>query len=205
MTARSRRWSLLHHGIDPAEVPLLAGWLAIMWRLAAPLARLRVPPTVLTVAGVVLVLDAVLLARAHPWAAAVAVLASVVCDGLDGAVAVVGDRATRSGAVADAVADRIGDVAMAAVIWRCGAPWWLAAAAAVLALGVDGLRRLLRTPARITVAERPTWTICTLLACASATATRAHWPAAVCAAVWIAAGAAGLGQLLRTGRARCPR
>ncbi len=116
----AQRWSALHHGIDPAGVPLLAPWLRLMWWLARPLRR--VPPTAITVVGVVLAADAVLLGRSWPAAAAVAVLAAVLCDGLDGAVAVVADRATSAGARADAVADRLADVAFAAVLWRCGVP-----------------------------------------------------------------------------------
>ncbi|MGI8679157.1 MAG: CDP-alcohol phosphatidyltransferase family protein [Jatrophihabitans sp.] len=198
MTAPARRWSQLHHGIDPTEVPLLGRWLRTMWWLARPLVRLRVPPTLVTMVGVLLAVDAVPLAARFPWAAGVCVLGSVVCDGLDGAVAVLRDHATRSGALADALADRVSDVAMAAVIWRFGAPWWLAATAGALAVGVDALRRIRRTPERLTVAERPTWTVCTLLACLCATVGSATWPAAVCASVWVAAGALGTAQLVRT-------
>jgi CDP-diacylglycerol--glycerol-3-phosphate 3-phosphatidyltransferase len=195
VTTPAQRWSALHHGIDPAAVPLLSPWLRLMWRLAGPLRR--VPPTVLTGVGVVLALDAVLLARSVPLAAAAAVLAAVVCDGLDGAVAVVAGRASRAGALADAVADRVSDVAFAAVLWRCGVPGGVAIACAAVALAVDTLRRLRRVPERITVAERPTWTVCTVLACSSAAVTSAQWPVLVCAAVWLAAGAVGLAQLLR--------
>ncbi|HEV7204374.1 MAG TPA: CDP-alcohol phosphatidyltransferase family protein [Jatrophihabitans sp.] len=196
MTTPAQRWSARHHGIDPGDVPLLSGWLALMWRLARPLAAWRVPPTAITALGVLLAVDAVLLAGSWPWAAALAVLASVLCDALDGAVAVVSDRTTGHGAAADAIADRIADAAFAAVIWRCGAPWPLAAGAAALAWAVDLLRRVRRVPARITVAERPSWTACTVLAGASATVTEARWPVLVCAAVWIVLGLIGVAQVL---------
>jgi hypothetical protein len=91
-------------------------------------------------------------------------------------------------------------VAFALVLWRCGAPWWAAAGCAVVALGVDGLRRVRRMPARITVAERPTWTVCTVLACGSSAVTAAGWPVDVCAAVWFSAALVGLGQLMRPAR-----
>ncbi len=146
--------------------------------------------------GALLALDAVLLAAAHPWAAAIAVVAAVVCDGLDGAAAVLADRATRGGAIADVVADRVADLAFAAVVWRCGAPWWAASACGAVAVAVDGVRRLRRIPARITVAERPTWTVCTVLACGAATVTSAQWPVLVCAGVWVAAGVVGLLQVV---------
>lgn len=204
MDVPARRWSDLHHGIDPNAVPLLRNWLRLMWALARPLVRLRVPPTVLTVVGVVLAVDAVLLASSYPWAGALAVLAAVFCDGLDGAVAVVGARATRSGAIADAVADRIADAAFAAVLWRCGVPWGLALTAGILAWLIDLLRRVRRSPTVITVGERPTWTVCTVLACLSATVTDAHWPVVVCAGVWIGAGVVACAQVLRQARAPSP-
>jgi CDP-diacylglycerol--glycerol-3-phosphate 3-phosphatidyltransferase len=197
MTSPAQRWSALHHGIDPADVPMLSGWLRLMWRVARPLVRWRVPPTYITLLGILLALDAVLLAGSLPWAAAIAVVAAVVCDGVDGAVAVLADRASRSGAAADAIADRVADVAFAAVLWRCGVPWWLAVVAGLLAVSVDGARRLRAVPARVTVAERPTWTICAVLASGSAAVTSAQWPVLVCAAVWVTAGAVGLGQVLR--------
>jgi phosphatidylglycerophosphate synthase len=197
MANPAQRWSALHHGIDPAGVPLLAPWLRAMWWLAAPLARRRVPPAFLTALGVLLALDAVLLAGSWPWAAGLAVVAAVVCDGLDGAVAVLADQATSRGALADATADRISDAAFAAVLWRCGVPAWAAVVAGVLAVTVDVARRLRHVPARLTAAERPTWTICTLLACASATASSQHWPVDVCVGMWIAAGVVGLVQVLR--------
>ncbi len=193
MISPAARWSALHHGIDPRRVPLLGPWLRLMWALARPLRA--VPPTAVTTLGVLLALDAVLLARGHPWAAAVAVLLAALCDGLDGAIAVVADRASRGGAVADAVADRLADVAFAAVLWRCGGPWWLAGACGAGAVGVDVLRRLRRVPARITVAERPTWTVCAILAAGSSAVTAAPWPVLVCAVVWLAAALIGLVQI----------
>lgn len=196
---RERRWSALHHGIDPAGVPLLRGWLRLIGALARPLAALRVPPTAVTAAGVVLAGLAVLLASPAPARAAALVLLAVLCDALDGALAIVVDRATPAGARADAVADRLVDVAFAAVLWRCGAPWWTAVLAAALAVAVDRLRRVRRTPARITVGERPTWTICAILACLGAAVTVAAWPVLVCVCVWTAAGVVALGQLLTPG------
>lgn len=196
MSTPAQRWSARHHGIDPAGVPLLSGWLALLWRVARPLAAMRVPPTAITALGVLVALDAVLLARYWPWAAALAVLVAVLCDGLDGAVAVVADRTTRHGATADAVADRIADAAFATVIWRCGAPWPLALLAGALAWAVDLLRRWRHVPARITVAERPSWAVCTVLAGASATVSDARWPVVVCAVVWIVLGVGGVAQVL---------
>jgi CDP-diacylglycerol--glycerol-3-phosphate 3-phosphatidyltransferase len=180
------RWSALHHGIDPASVPGLLPWLRALWFVARPLARLRVAPTAVTVLGVVLAADAVLLARTVPLAAAGCVLAAALCDGLDGAVAVLARRSSAFGARADAVADRASDVLFALVLWRCGIAWWAGVAVGVLAVSVDVVRRLRRVPALITVGERPTWTVCAVLACVAAAVTDVTWP------VWTCAGVAGV-------------
>jgi CDP-diacylglycerol--glycerol-3-phosphate 3-phosphatidyltransferase len=164
-----------------------------MWALARPLRT--VPPTVVTVVGVVLALDAALLARGHPAWAAAAVVGAALADGLDGAVAVVAGRATRLGAVADGIADRVADCAFAAVLWRVGVPFGVAAACAGLAVGMDVLRRVRRVPDRITVGERPSWTVCAALAAVCAAVSAAGWPERVCAGVWLALGVVALGQL----------
>jgi CDP-diacylglycerol--glycerol-3-phosphate 3-phosphatidyltransferase len=193
--ARQRRWTALHHGICPAEVPLLLPFLRVMWRLAAPLAARGVRPTAVTAAGVGLAAAAVGAAARRPGIAAALVPAAALCDGLDGAIAVCGDGGSCSGARADAVADRLVDIGFATVLWRCGAPRPVAVAAAAVALGVDALRRARRVPARITVAERPSWAVCATLTCVSAARTDARWPVLCCAGVWLGLGAIGLGQV----------
>jgi len=174
-------WSALHRGLRPS--PLVRRWLTLMWTLARPLAEARVPPAAITAAGVLLAVDAPLLAARLPLVALVLVLAAALCDGFDGAVALLQARTTRAGAVADTIADRIADTAFALVIWQAGAPLWLALVAAALSVGLE----LARRRPLITVAERPTRVICTALACVSAAISDAAWPPTVCAAVWVAA------------------
>lgn len=191
-------WSALHHGIDPAGIALLRGWLRLMWWLARPLVRLRVAPTAVTVVAAVLAVDAVLLASRFPWVSLGLVLAAAVGDGLDGAVALLARRVSRAGAVADKVGDRVADSCFALVLWGCGAPWWLAVGAGALSL----LHELLRSVrggallSRITVAERPTRVVCAALGCASAGLSSATWPPTVCAAVWAGLAVVGLLQLV---------
>ena len=194
----AKRWSALHHDIDPDDIPLLGGWLRLMWTGGRVLSIAGIPPTAVTGAGVALAFTSVALADARPVPAGIGVVGAAVCDGLDGATAVVSGRATRSGALADAVADRICDGAFAAVLWRRGAPAWSAVAAAGAAWGVDTLRRVRRVPDRVTVAERPTFTICAAMACASSALVRQRWPAQLSVSVWLAACVVGVAQLLRT-------
>jgi CDP-diacylglycerol--glycerol-3-phosphate 3-phosphatidyltransferase len=193
--AHEAGWSGLHHGIDPARVPFLRAWLRLMHTIARRL--WFVPPSLISVLGVLFAIDALLLASSSPWFAFALVLLAALCDGLDGAVAVIADRATRAGAFVDKLADRIVDTAFALVIWRCGAPWWLAVCAALLSLLHEAIRELGggTRRVRITVAERPTRVICAAVACVSAAVSSASWPPTVCAAVWVGLALIGLVQV----------
>jgi phosphatidylglycerophosphate synthase len=186
-------WTQLHHGIDPGRIPLLRGWLRFVWAIARPLKS--VPPLAITITGAALAAVAVVVA---PEWALLLVLASVLCDALDGAVALAAGRASRFGSIADKVADRIADSAFALVVWQCGAPLWLAALAGTTTLLLEGVRvvRGGAALARITVAERPTRTVCTVLACGAAAVSSASWPPTVCAAVWAVLGVVGIAQLV---------
>ena len=193
-------WSALHRGLRPS--PLVRRWLTLMWTLAGPLAAARVPPAAITAAAAVLLaVDAPLFAARLPLVALVLVLAAALCDGLDGAVALLQGRSTRAGAVADTIADRIADTAFALVIWQAGAPLWLALLAAALSISLEIARRR----PLITVAERPTRVICTALACVSAAISDAAWPPTVCAAVWVAATLVAFVQLKSSRRVRQAR
>lgn len=185
-------WSQLHHGIEPSQVPLLRGWLRAVQLLARPLRG--VPPLAITVVGPLFALVAI---AAAPWLAFALVVAAVLCDALDGAVALAAGQASAFGAVADKVADRVADSAFAVVVWRCGAPLWLALSAGALSLVHEGVRETRRGAAlrTITVAERPSRAICTLLACA--TAGLGAWAPTTCAAVWVALALIGLVQVAR--------
>lgn len=194
----ARRWSQLHGGLDPAGYPFVRHWLQAMWAVATPLARAGVPPTAVTVAGVVLAAGGA--AAAPSRSALPLLLASAVCDGLDGAVAVVADRATRSGDIADKTADRVSDLLYAVTLHRCGASRPLATCAAMGGL-VPELWRVVSPPRRrrVTVAERPTRLICALVAVLGAQVTGRPWPAQVAAGTACGLGAVGLAQLARTG------
>ena len=195
-------WSRLHHGIDPRGNRLLWWWLQGMWRIAWPLARVGLLPIAVTVAGALLAVAAAL--RDWPWVALVLVLASVVCDGVDGAVALLEGVASRAGAAADKAADRIADVAFVVVLWRCGAPpvlVWLTGAAV---LGVEGWREFVGGAARstITVAERPSRVVCVVVACVAAGVSDTTWPATVSASILFGLSVIALAQLHHSTRLR---
>ena len=135
-------------------------WLRGVHVLAAPLARAGVPPALLTVLGVLAAVAAVPLGAPAPLAAALLVVAAGVLDSLDGAVAVLGERTSAWGAVLDAVCDRVGDAACAALLWVLGAP----AAVVLVAVGSSQVQEYARARAQgagmrdvgvVSVCERP--------------------------------------------------
>jgi len=136
------RWQDLH-GVEAS--PLVRRWLRLVLWVSRPL---RVPPAAVTAAAVLVTLLALLVPL--PVAAALVLLAGLL-DGVDGCVAVLQDRASDAGRRLDHGADRLGELAFGVLLWRAGAPWWLALAAVVLMLAVEVLRR---RPV-VTVGERP--------------------------------------------------
>jgi phosphatidylglycerophosphate synthase len=198
-------WARLH-GTDPRSSAMVRSWLAASYALARPLAAARVAPGALTALGVLLACAAVPAALAGgrwPLLGAVVVAGSGLVDSLDGAVAVLSRRASARGALADALADRVSDVAYCVALWALGAPGWMACVAAGLALLHEYARARaagagLRDAGVITVAERPTRVIgavAFLLAAGAYPSSAAHWGTAG-AGFGIVLGAVGLAQLL---------
>lgn len=201
-----RRWSAAHGGAGTGG--LVGIWLTLAHALARPLARAGAGPNAVTVLGLLVALSALAPASAGGrWAVlgfALVVLSGLL-DNLDGAVALLTGRATRWGAVLDAVCDRVADAGYVVAFWLLGAPGWLA----VLAGGLTGLQEYLRARATaagmaevgvVTVSERPTRVIVTamfLLAAGVYPDAAGTW-AGLGAGVWAGLGAVGLVQLAVT-------
>ena len=199
-----RGWAALHAGVTPSAT--VRGWLAAVQRLAALRPVARTPPDVLSAAGVAVAAAAALVAAAGgrwPLLTAVLVVLVGVLDGLDGAVALRTGRARPLGAVVDAMADRVGDLLLAATLAVLGAPPTWCAAAAALTLLHEYLRARagaagMAGPGAVTVAERPTRLVLVAVAALGAGVLPAGTPwtgwawATVCAIGWVAIGAVGL-------------
>jgi CDP-diacylglycerol--glycerol-3-phosphate 3-phosphatidyltransferase len=195
------QWSVLHGGARPTGV--VGGWLRVVHAVASPFVRLRVPPDVVTLLGLVVAFCAPLLAgqgRAGLVAAALVVFLSGLVDSLDGDVAVMTGRVTRWGAVLDALADRVSDAAFVAALWVAGAP----TAVCVAAVAVAWLHEYLRARAQgagmvgvgtLTIAERPTRVIVVgMFLLASAARPEQPWPTMGSWAL-VGLGVVGLAQL----------
>ncbi len=190
------RWSALHGGVDPRSSWLVGFWLGLTYTVARPLARRRVAPDLLTLLGLLVSLTVVPLAWAGgrwPLLAVPVVVISGLLDNVDGAVAVLTDRATRWGAVLDSVADRVSDVAYVVALLALGGfadtavVVWCAAAAAGLVLLQEYARARATAGGMddvgvVTVSERPTRVIGAAMFCLAA----GLYPAA--AGAWGAAG-----------------
>jgi phosphatidylglycerophosphate synthase len=202
-----RAWAVLHGGLTPSA-PVRV-WLHGVQRLAAAGPVARVPPDALSAAGVAAAAAACGTAAAGgawPLLTAVLVVLVGVLDGLDGAVALHTGRARPLGAVVDAVADRLGDLLLAATLAVLGAPPSWCAAAAALTLLHEYLRARANAAGMpgagaVTVAERPTRLALVGVAAAGTAVLPGGTPgtgwgwATVCAVGWVAVGAVGLVHL----------
>jgi len=158
------RWRTLHGGYDPRSSRLVGPWLTVIYALARPFARIGVPPDVVTLLGLAVSGVVVgLCALGDRWVllAAFVVGASGILDSLDGAVAVLTDRATRWGAVLDSLVDRVSDVLYLVALWQVGAPAWACVTAGVVVLVQEYARARATAIGMddvgvVTIGERPT-------------------------------------------------
>jgi CDP-diacylglycerol--glycerol-3-phosphate 3-phosphatidyltransferase len=202
--ADGQDWSTLHGGLHPSALVRL--WLRGVQGLAATGPVSRVPPDVLSAAGVAALAAAATVAGRWPLLTAALVVLAGVLDGLDGAVALHTGRARPLGAVVDALADRLGDLLLAATLAVLGAPVGWCAAAGVLTFLHEYLRARATAAGMpgvgpVTVAERPTRLVLAAVAALGTAASPGGTPwtgwgwATVCAVGWVAVGAVGFVHL----------
>ncbi|MEO6821589.1 MAG: CDP-alcohol phosphatidyltransferase family protein [Candidatus Nanopelagicales bacterium] len=157
-------WADGHGGYDPRGSRLVRTWLGVIHTLAEPLARAHVSPDVITIPGGVLA--GVVVWAAHGggrWVLVAAVLVGLsgLLDSLDGAVAVITERATRWGALLDSLVDRVADACLLVALWVVGAPAWVCLAGWMLLVLLEYSRARamaldVRDIGTVTVGERPT-------------------------------------------------
>jgi CDP-diacylglycerol--glycerol-3-phosphate 3-phosphatidyltransferase len=196
-------WSGLHGGFDPRRAsPLVRGWVLTAYRIGSWLSRHRVSPMTVTTLGLLLCLAVPPAARLSLLLAAFLVLVAAVADGLDGAVAVISGRVTKTGFVYDSVADRVGEAAWLAAFWVAGAPGPLLVAAGA----ASWLHEYVRARAAaagmpeigvVTVGERPTRALLAGLGLALLAVIAVPW---LPPALWLLLQLAGLAQLCVTVR-----
>ena len=195
-------WQELHGGYDPRGNVLVRGWLSGAYVVARPFAAARVPPDVVTLAGLLVGALALVPAWMGGWwllASAAVVVLSGLLDNVDGAVAVLSGRATAWGQVLDSVADRVGDLVFLGVLLAAGAPWQAVALGGALMLLQEYLRARAAASGMsdvgvVTVWERPTRVIVTAAFLVAASVLGDPWPT-LGGWAWVGLGVVGFTQL----------
>jgi CDP-diacylglycerol--glycerol-3-phosphate 3-phosphatidyltransferase len=149
-------WSKLHMGAEISGI--VKGWLSISYAIARVLNFLRITPNVLTLGGIVFAAAALF----YPTSiiALILLILSLICDGVDGSVAIVGRRQSQLGAVADSIADRITEALWFAALYQWGIPAEISLALFTLALVQEYARARMASLGFeeigvVTIAERP--------------------------------------------------
>jgi phosphatidylglycerophosphate synthase len=149
-------WSKLHG--DAQISGIVKGWLTISYYLVKPLAKLRVTPNMLSVAGLFFGV-ALYLSAQNAWAIGLLV-ASLLCDGIDGSLAIISNKASKWGAALDSILDRTTELFWVLTFISIGGDEYLVICAAVLAFAQEYLRARagglgLTEVGVVTIAERP--------------------------------------------------
>ena len=149
-------WSKLHGNAKISGI--VKGWLTISYVLVKPLVKLKVTPNLLTIFGlffgVLLYLNAI-----SNWAVILLTL-SLICDGIDGSLAIITGKTSKWGAVLDSVVDRVTEFFWALAFIAIGANQYVVIAALLLASIQEYLRARiaglgLTEVGVVTIAERP--------------------------------------------------
>ena len=151
-----KSWSQLHGNAKISGI--VKGWLTISYLLVKPLAKLKITPNILSIFGllfgVLLYLNAL-----TDWAVILLTL-SLICDGIDGSLAIITGKASKWGAMLDSVVDRVTEFFWALTFIAIGANKYVVIAALLIASVQEYLRARagglgLSEVGVVTIAERP--------------------------------------------------
>jgi len=151
-----KSWSSLHGNAKISGI--VKGWLTISNLLVKPLAKLKITPNILTIFGlffgVLLYLNAL-----SNWAVILLIL-SLICDGIDGSLAINTGKGSKWGAMLDSVVDRVTEFFWALTFIAIGANQYVVIAAVLIASVQEYLRARagglgLSEVGVVSIAERP--------------------------------------------------
>jgi phosphatidylglycerophosphate synthase len=149
-------WRKLHGDANISGI--VKGWLSISYVVVKPLAKARVTPNVLTITG--LFFGVLLYANAETFWAPVLLVLSLICDGIDGSLAIITNKSTKWGAILDSTIDRFTEIFWVLALYKIGADLKLL----IIVLIAASLQEYIRARAAglgvsevgiITFAERP--------------------------------------------------
>ena len=149
-------WSKLHG--DAKVSGIVKGWLSISFTVSKALAKMRVTPNALTILG--LVFGILLYMKSNAiWAPLILVI-SLICDGVDGSLAIITRQSSKWGALLDSVFDRLTEVFWVFALYSLGVDSKILITVLILASTQEYLRARaggvgLKQVGVVTVAERP--------------------------------------------------
>lgn len=149
-------WSKLHG--DAKVSGIVKGWLSISFPVSKALAKMRVTPNALTILGLVFGILLYMNSNAI-WAPLILVI-SLICDGVDGSLAIITRQSSKWGALLDSVVDRLTEVFWVLALYSLGVDSKILITVLILASTQEYLRARaggvgLKQVGVVTVAERP--------------------------------------------------
>ena len=149
-------WSKLHG--DAKVSGIVKGWLSISFPVSKALAKIRVTPNALTILGLVFGILLYMNSSAI-WAPLILVI-SLICDGVDGSLAIITRQSSKWGALLDSVVDRLTEVFWVFALYSLGVDSKILITVLILASTQEYLRARaggvgLNQLGVVTVAERP--------------------------------------------------
>ena len=151
-----KSWSELHGNAKISGI--VKGWLTISFLLVKPLAKIKITPNILSIFGLLFGVLLYLNALSN-WAVILLTL-SLICDGIDGSLAIITGKASKWGAMLDSVVDRVTEFFWALTFIAIGANKYVVIAALLIASVQEYLRARvgglgLSEVGVVTIAERP--------------------------------------------------
>ncbi len=110
-------WSDLHGNAKISGIVKV--WLSISYLIVKPISRVRITPNILTMFG--LFFGVVLFLNANTSWASVLLVLSLICDGIDGSLAILTKKSTKWGAILDSVVDRLTEIFWVLALYKIGA------------------------------------------------------------------------------------
>ena len=111
-----QRWSELHGNAKVEGI--VRGWLTLSYVIIKPLTLLRVSPNLVTIGG--LVFSIVLWRNNSSWWGVLFLTLSLLCDGIDGSLAIIRHKESLRGSTLDAIIDRLAEVFWALTFYAIG-------------------------------------------------------------------------------------
>ena len=110
-------WSDLHGNAKISGI--VKAWLSISYLIVKPISRVRITPNILTMLG--LFFGVILFLNANTSWASVLLVLSLICDGIDGSLAILTKKSTKWGAILDSVVDRLTEIFWVLALYKIGA------------------------------------------------------------------------------------